>query len=698
MGRIEWARASQFNWVYDNLGGVKLQEAVAGRFGGGLATVAGDGTVTVAPPLPGAGRVYYVRGIWRRETVFGWEGFWADPLEGDRTNYYLGGNFLNQNGSTRITLGTALPPGTPVQVYYIYRTGERSDRYAALNNYPCIRRAYRGRDDFTYDFAVDRLLDLMAYCHFAGQARGEDYSPHQQFLWQTLASRQESLTPPLVYDSFERQLWEKGAHLMYRGTTSGAEFQVFRTEVEPGTRNRLLHVRAHLSASGEGAWFGYGLGWALTQPPFSGLSRVSFRLRGAAGTTRVHQVTKSGSGSATLLLLGDYQHQEKRRFVISIETGGAVGQATFRWSKDGGVTWEEEGVVTGDREHPVPLYGGLLVAWEGGGSPHFNPGDSWTFWAGEPVAHPRRLLVVLNDAPPDAADPWGPGHTYVHAVPDRFADLTAFDLSFLQFWRLDNLIDDGDRVRATWGVWHAASQPDTSVITLHDREETEEIDGEIFYTQRCITWNLSEHATAFGAWCGIDTGRCSSAGRSTLNFLIRPEVPGHGTLTLRVKVKDARGSYFYRDKTVQVGVWQRVTIPFAELALESGSLPLTHPLQVVDLGLAALPPSNGSFWVTDLKFDSHVTFAGASYLRLLEFKVEQQGLDTHEWWLDDVGLDLMAADPYPGVPRLALSLGPYGRNPWRGPTLVHYAHPLGPWLAGDREQTATFVRFMAEAQ
>jgi len=136
MGRIEWARASQFNWVYDNLGGVKLQEAVAGRFGGGLATVAGDGTVTVAPPLPGAGRVYYVRGIWRRETVFGWEGFWADPLEGDRTNYYLGGNFLNQNGSTRITLGTALPPGTPVQVYYIYRTGERSDRYAALNNYP----------------------------------------------------------------------------------------------------------------------------------------------------------------------------------------------------------------------------------------------------------------------------------------------------------------------------------------------------------------------------------------------------------------------------------------------------------------------------------------------------------------------------------------------------------------------------------
>jgi len=36
MAHIQWARSSQFNWVYDNLGGTPLMAAVAGqaeRFG-----------------------------------------------------------------------------------------------------------------------------------------------------------------------------------------------------------------------------------------------------------------------------------------------------------------------------------------------------------------------------------------------------------------------------------------------------------------------------------------------------------------------------------------------------------------------------------------------------------------------------------------------------------------------------------------
>lgn len=698
MARIEWARASQFNWVFDNSGGVKLQEAVAGRYGGGLATVAADGTVRLSPSLPGVGRVYYVRGVWRQETVFGWEGFWADPSEGDRTNYYLGGTFSNGAGVTTITLGTPLPPGTPVQVYYIYDTGGRSERYEPLNIYPCIRRAYRGRDDFTYDFAVDRFLDLMSCLHFAGEPQGKDNTPAIRFLWQALLAREHSCEPPLMLDTFERQLWEKGPFLMYRGTTPGAEFQIFRTEAEVGVRNRLLHVKAHLPGLWEGAWFGYGLGWSLTEPPFSELSRVSLRVKGAAGSTRVHQVTKYGSGSATLVLSGDYQHQERRLFVLQIEHGGEIGTATFRWSKDGGRTWEEEGVVTGDREHPVPLYGGLEVAWEGGAGTHFYSGDYWTFWGGEPAEHPRRLLVVLNDASPGVENPWGPEHTYVHALPDRFPELTAFELPFHQFWRRDNLIDDGDRVRATWGTWHAASQPDQSLLLLYDREETEEIFGDRYYTQRCLTWNLSEYATAFGAWCGIDPNRCSSQGRSTLNFLLKPAIPGLSSISIRVKVKDARGSYFYQDKVVQVGVWQRVSVSLSSLQLESGSLPLTHPLQAVDIGIPSQPPTNGTFLLTDLKFDEHLSFAGASYLRLLECKIEQQGRELHEWWLDEVGLDLMAADPYPYVPRLAISLNPWGQNSWRGPTLTHYAHPLGPYLAGDTERLDTFLTFLKDAQ
>jgi hypothetical protein len=78
--------------------------------------------------------------------------------------------------------------------------------------------------------------------------------------------------------------------------------------------------------------------------------------------------------------------------------------------------------------------------------------------------------------------------------------------------------------------------------------------------------------------------------------------------------------------------------------------------------------------------------------------VEQQGLQTHEWWLDDVGLNLEAEDPYPLVPRLAISLGPYGQNPWRGPTLVHYAHPLGPYLVDALNLSQAYLGLHRDAQ
>ena len=62
-----------------------------------------------------------------------------------------------------------------MQLYYIYLTGEQAAKYEPLNDYPCIRRAERSRDDYTYDFAVDRMLDLMACLHVAGPVQGKDY-------------------------------------------------------------------------------------------------------------------------------------------------------------------------------------------------------------------------------------------------------------------------------------------------------------------------------------------------------------------------------------------------------------------------------------------------------------------------------------------------------------------------------------------
>jgi len=699
MTHIQWARSSQFNWVYDNMGGAPLQEAVAGAWSGAVTQVQADGSVRITSPFPGGGQVYYLRGVWRRETLFAWNGFWADPIDGDLVNYFSGGSFVNAGAATTVLLGTALPPGAWVQVYYLYLTGEFAGKYEALNNYPCIRRAYRARDDYTYDFAVDRLLDLMVTLHQAGQAEGVDYGPMVQFLWDAFYPRQESRTAPLVYDSFERTLWDRGAHLLYRDDTQGgAAFQIFRTELALEAPGRCLHVRAGLPTVQDGAWFGYGLDWSLEQPPFSSLDRLIFTLKGRAETRRLHQVTKLGSGSATLMFLGDYQDLEKRRFVIQIETTGEVGAATCCWSQNGGLNWEAAGVITGDRDHPLALTGGFSVYWAGGGGTDLVAGDTWTFWGGDPAEHPRRLLVTLNDSSRGDPDPWGPQHLFVHALPDRYDGFTILELPFDQFWRRDNLVDDGDRVRATWGTWYATGQPDDSQLTLCDREETEVLEGKTFYTQRVLTWDLSPYVTAFGAWVGVDTNVVNSAGHVSLNFLIKPVVSGANTLTMRIKVKDALGSYFYADRQVTVNAWQRVTVNLAEMLLESGQQPLTHPLQVVDVGMASSPPSNGFFYLTDIKFDEHRTFAGADRLRLLEFKMEQQGLEEHEWWLDEVILNLDAQDPYPYAPRLAISLGPGGQNPWRGPTLVHYAHPLGPHLAGALNISQTYVRLHREAQ
>ena len=217
-------------------------------------------------------------------------------------------------------------------------------------------------------------------------------------------------------------------------------------------------------------------------------------------------------------------------------------------------------------------------------------GDYWTFLAGEPEEYPRRLLVTLNNSTPGNPDPFSEAHTFVHAIPDRFTELTPFEIPFSQFWRRGNIIDDRDRERATWGSWYAAGQQGADSIVISDRGVTEIIFGDTYYTQCQVAWDFGPGVTSFGAWVGIDTNRCPSQGRGNINFLINPVVSGVGSLTIRVKVKDAQGSYFYQDQTVTTNTWQRVTVNLGGMQVESGSSPMVHPLQIVDIGIASSPP------------------------------------------------------------------------------------------------------------
>ena len=74
---------------------------------------------------------------------------------------------------------------------------------------------------------------------------------------------------------------------------------------------------------------------------------------------------------------GDFE----RTFVIEIDgtnSGNEIGKATFRWSYDGGVTWEDEDVDTGTAW--VELTYNVQVRWEPSGTANeIELGDRWQF-------------------------------------------------------------------------------------------------------------------------------------------------------------------------------------------------------------------------------------------------------------------------------------------------------------------------------
>lgn len=86
---------------------------------------------------------------------------------------------------------------------------------------------------------------------------------------------------------------------------------------------------------------------------------------------------KAGSGSGTMAVSGTYSNAQNLDYVIEIETTGEIGTATFKWSDDGGATWDATGVATSTS--PVSLNNGLSVAWTQGDGNDVVDGDIWRF-------------------------------------------------------------------------------------------------------------------------------------------------------------------------------------------------------------------------------------------------------------------------------------------------------------------------------
>ncbi|MCX5889692.1 MAG: hypothetical protein NTY36_09605 [Deltaproteobacteria bacterium] len=116
--------------------------------------------------------------------------------------------------------------------------------------------------------------------------------------------------------------------------------------------------------------------------------RGSYRAR--AELTDVTPATVSepvlvGSGSATLKVMGAYRGNETQEYLLEVQNGGEVGNATCRWSLNGGQSWQDSGFQTGGGDGPVQLQAGLAVYWDSGPGTDLVAGDRWTFTATPPI-------------------------------------------------------------------------------------------------------------------------------------------------------------------------------------------------------------------------------------------------------------------------------------------------------------------------
>jgi hypothetical protein len=111
----------------------------------------------------------------------------------------------------------------------------------------------------------------------------------------------------------------------------------------------------------------------------------------------VSTALKSGTGSAAMTPSGAFTGAVDLEYVIEIDGlgTGEIGSSTFRWSDDGGATWDAATVATDD--DPVALNNGVSVQWTAGTGADFVLGDKWYF-KGVNLYNPGKMLDFDRDS------------------------------------------------------------------------------------------------------------------------------------------------------------------------------------------------------------------------------------------------------------------------------------------------------------
>lgn len=98
---------------------------------------------------------------------------------------------------------------------------------------------------------------------------------------------------------------------------------------------------------------------------------------------------KEGSGAGSAILNSTYTGTEDLDYYVEIETTGEIGVATFRWSDDGGDTFDATGVVTSTSF--ITLNNGVQIKWTQGSGNDVVDGDVWRWKAYLPYHRNKAL-------------------------------------------------------------------------------------------------------------------------------------------------------------------------------------------------------------------------------------------------------------------------------------------------------------------
>lgn len=252
---------------FDNKGGAYLQDNKRGNYNSAIYTVNSSYQIII-PTALGGSNITWVRGVWLATVQFRWDGFMADIKAGqlvDTTNFLS--SVINQIGQTVITCTSAVGIGTQVQVYYSYRTGERTIRGQAVGGWPQLHLAaneaygtandgdcyiidalyylYQLTNDVKYKNIADRIL--VALLEWGG-AQG------QKLLFEIPLSAEESGSG--IYD--------------YYGSNATWNWEIIS---KPNASGKCLMITANLPGAPDYGYAGWGWWpeWPITiESPING--------------------------------------------------------------------------------------------------------------------------------------------------------------------------------------------------------------------------------------------------------------------------------------------------------------------------------------------------------------------------------------------------------------------------------------------